>query len=154
MKQIVLLLAFLGTLSLAQTGPHVIFDANVDAPLTARERAMVNEAFGTYAQQYVFSQPHTEREIKDLLRNRVKIVQLQRAKYENEPRFQNLPQLQNQALYDVYNPNIMRDMTYNASTFNILKYSINHHPTEEVTYQFGDTFITIVPQKRGTIKRR
>ncbi|MDO5509456.1 MAG: hypothetical protein Q4F57_02055 [Weeksellaceae bacterium] len=154
MKQIFLIVAFMGSLVFGQTGPHVIFDANVDAPLTARERAMIVEAFGDKAQAYVFDQPFTERDLKDFLRNRVKVIRLDRAKYQNEPMYQNLPQLQNVGLYDVHNSSVIRDMVYNESTFNILKYDINHHPVKEEIYQFGDYFITILPQKRGTIKRR
>ncbi len=53
--------------------PLAKYNDNVKMPLTPIERAQIIEAYGAYADEYVFSNPHRLKSIKHTLRNRVVI---------------------------------------------------------------------------------
>ncbi|WP_452218460.1 hypothetical protein [Lacinutrix undariae] len=129
--------------SLKQNIPLVKYDANVNAPLTILETNFIKEVYGEKANAYVFNRPQRVKDIKNLLRNRVVIMDV-----PNERDQKKAPLLSQVPLFDYYVKNLKRDMVFNAQTFNPLKYLFNVNGLEGKMYRVDNTnyFILIKSQ--------
>ena len=130
----------------AQTSSHIFFPENVKAPLTSKEKAQIEEVYGRGA-TFVMERPSLLRNIKDLLRNRIEVIELPYEKAQGGKEYREARDLTKTDLYTAYNQNLTRDMTY-SSGFNILKYAVNIYPVQPTVYKLGNHYITILPQAR------
>ncbi|MDO5655596.1 MAG: hypothetical protein Q4G27_05600 [Flavobacteriaceae bacterium] len=125
---------------------RIYFSDNVKAPLTTKERAQIEEVYGRGA-TFVMERPSLLRNIKDLLRNRIEVMEIPLEKARGSDELMNATDLSTTALYTAYNPNLTRDLVYSAN-FNILKYQINPYPVKREIYKLGNYYISILPQNR------
>jgi len=100
------------------------FDDNVKLPLTTKERAQIIEVYGDSAEKYVFSNPHRLKNIKQILRNRVKIKLITEEKDKKK-----CSKLSEITINDGYVSGIKRDKVFNPKTFNPLKYNFEFYST-------------------------
>lgn len=108
------------------------YGANVEAPLTAKERAQIVEVFGDQAQQMVFDRPQRLKDIKQLLRNRIEIKTVV-GDYKPCPLLSEVP------LFDVYVSDLKRDVVFDPQNFNILKYNIQFSYQAPLMYKVDGT---------------
>lgn len=115
-----------------------------NVPLTTKELSDLEEIYGNRLQDRVLSRPNVLAEIKDILRNRIDIIEL------NDLRDQKPCTLLSQvALYKVFNPEVRRDRDFNPSTFNPLKYAFNYRLKGASIYRVDDTNYFIVIKARS-----
>lgn len=126
---------------------HVHFASNVDAPLTTKEKLQFEQVYGKDA-TYVMQKPSLLKNLKDLIRNRVEVMELPYEKVQGVAEYMDAKDLTTIELYNVYNPSLTHDMQYSAQNFNILKYAINFFPQEREIYKLGNHYITILPQAK------
>jgi len=118
---------------------HVVYNDNVNAPLTAHELALITEVYGEHAEEDILSKPQRLKDIKHILRNRVEIIEISEGKDLSS--FTNLSTI---PLFNPYNKGLSRDAFYNASTFNPLKYQFNFYSREgSQTYRFDNSQVLI-----------
>ena len=119
---------------------HVVYNDNVDAPLTANELAQIVEVYGEHAEEDILSKPQRLKDVKHILRNRVEIIELPGKDLSS---FENLSAV---PLFNHYNKGLSRDASYNPSTFNPLKYQFNFYSREgSKTYRFDNSqFLVII----------
>ena len=112
--------------------------------LSAKELSNLHEVFGVHLQDHILNRPNMLAEIKDVLRNRVQIVQL-----KNPADQKATSMLSEVALYTAYNPDIERDKRFDPSTFNPLKYAFNYRLSGASMYRVDQTdyFIIIKPRR-------
>ena len=147
MKRFLFSMLFIITGFLSAQQTHVYFPDNVNAPLTANEKVKFEQVFGKDA-TYVMERPSLLKNLKDLVRNRVEVIQIPAEKAQGAEIFRNAKDLTMTELYTVYNANLTNDMQYSAQSFNILKYAINFFPQEKEYYKLGNYYITILPQAK------
>lgn len=149
MKNLLVCLFFVvsGLLSAQQLEGYIYFPNNVDNPLTSLEKRKIREAYKNNT-SFIYSNPIMLKNIKDLMRNRVKVFYLTPRKASGSKAYKNARLLSTVPLYDVYNKNVQYDITYNDRTFNILKYQLDFYPKKREIYKLGDYYITVLPQKR------
>lgn len=122
---------------------HVVYNDNVDAPLTSNELRQITEVYGEHAEEDILSKPQRLKDTKHILRNRIEIIE---APGKDLSSFTNLSTV---PLFNPYNKNLSRDVSFNASTFNPLKYQFNFYSREgSKTYRFDNSpyLITIKSQ--------
>ena len=119
---------------------HVVYNDNVDAPLTAKELQQITEVYGEHAEEDILSKPQRLKDVKHILRNRVEIIEHPGKDLSS---FENLSTV---PLFNHYNKGLSRDASYNASTFNPLKYQFNFYSREgSKTYRFDNSqFLVII----------
>ncbi|RAJ11801.1 hypothetical protein [Olleya aquimaris] len=125
----------------------VKYDKNVDAPLTAKELAMLKEVYQDKLQKYVLSNKQRVKDFKHLLRNRIVITEI--PNMTDDSKYTLLSKVK---LFNNYNPNLTRDETFNSSTFNPLKYNLGFFTSGSSIFKIDNTnyYIIIKPQ---TIKK-
>jgi hypothetical protein len=121
----------------------VKFGKNVDAPLTAQELSMIKEVYQDKLDAYVLSKPQKVKNLKHLLRNRIVIKEITNLK--DDDKYTLLSEVE---LFDIYNPSLKRDVAFNKSTFNPLKYNLEFYRMGSIIYKIDGTnfFIIIKPQ--------
>ncbi|WGD33838.1 hypothetical protein [Olleya sp. YS] len=121
----------------------VNYDKNVDAPLTAKELAMLKEVYQDKLEEYVLSNAQRVKDFKHLLRNRLVIREIPNVTDESKYTL-----LSSVKLFNNYNPDLKRDDTFNSSTFNPLKYNLGFFTSGSSIYKIDNTnyFIIIKPQ--------
>jgi len=97
---------------------------NVNPPLTFLENAMLEEVYKDKLQDYILSQPQRLKSIKNILRNRVEIIEV------NGKDISSLKKLSEVALFNNYNADLKRDVVFDKSRFNPLKYQFNFYSRE------------------------
>ena len=118
---------------------HVIYNDNVDAPLTATELQQINEVYGAHAEEDILSKDQRLRDVKHILRNRVEIIEHPGKDLSSFTNLSTVP------LFNHYNAGLSRDASYNASTFNPLKYQFNFYSREgSKTYRFDNSQYLII----------
>lgn len=149
MKHLLVCLLFVvsGLLSAQQLEGYVYFPNNVEEPLTSLEKKKIREAYKNNT-SFVYDNPAMLKNIKDLMRNRIKVFYLSPQKANGSKAYKNAILLDTVPLYDVYNKNVQHDITYNERTFNVLKYQLDFYPKKREIYKLGDYYITVLPQKR------
>ena len=149
MKKLLILLSFfaLSTSAFSQSEKpiqHANFGADLDAPLTTKERGYINEVYGDYANELVYNNPHRLKSFKNILRNRVVIN-----RYDDK-NLTSMTNLSEVPLANSINKSINRDGFFNANNFNPLKYNFGFFSRNESHqyYRVDNTqyVITILPQ--------
>lgn len=117
----------------------VKYDKNVDAPLTAKELAMLKEVYQDKLDKYVLSNKQRVKDFKHLLRNRIVIKELPNITDDSKYTL-----LSTVKLFNSYNPNLKRDDTFNSSTFNPLKYNLDFFRIGSIIYKIDNTNYYII----------
>lgn len=118
---------------------HVIYNDNVEAALTANELKQINEVYGEHAEEDILSKPQRLKDVKHILRNRIEIMELPGKDLSSFTNLSTVP------LFNHYNKALNRDASYNASTFNPLKYQFNFYSREgSKTYRFDNSQYLVV----------
>jgi hypothetical protein len=124
----------------AQTDNIVKYTANIKAPLTHKENVQLQEVYGDMLQDYVLNNPQRLKDIKNILRKRVSVVEI--------PNFNKEVALLSQVpLFNNYNKKLRRKR-FNKDTFNPLKYNFEFHSKGTKIYRVDRTnyYIVIKPQ--------
>lgn len=124
----------------------VKYKENVKAPLTVKELNMLKEAYTDQLEKYVLSNPQRLKDMKHLLRNRIKIKAMPELTGYSE-KYITLSQA---GLFDSYNKNLILDTSYNPNTFNPLKYNLQFFGRGQHLYRIDNTdyFILIKSQQQ------
>ena len=145
-KQIILaLLLFLTVNAYSQRSihknslPEISYASNIENSLTAEELKKITEAYGEYSKKYVLDNPERLRSVKNILRNRVIIKQINSVNEQKEA-----PLLSTVSLFDSYVPNISRDLNFNPDTFNPLKYNFEFYSKSASMFKVDNTNYYII----------
>ena len=119
------------------------FAENVKMPLSQDEENKLKEVFADSYQNYILNIPAHLKRYKNLLRNRVEILKLDKKIDQKECSL--LSQI---ALFDAFNKNLKRDLVFNKNNFNPLKYNFNFFSKGNLLYRVDNTnyFILIKSQ--------
>ncbi|MEZ4802231.1 MAG: hypothetical protein R2797_05610 [Gelidibacter sp.] len=123
----------------------IVYQANVDAPLTDKEDKMIREVYGDNTQKVVFENPQLLKDLKSLLRNRMEIIQISDPMKQKATKMLSEMPLNNQ-----YNPNLKRSVFKDVESFNPLVYSLDFFAKGSYLYRIDNTdyFIKIISQYR------
>ncbi|OIQ21633.1 hypothetical protein [Lacinutrix sp. MedPE-SW] len=115
--------------------PVINYNENVNADLTKKELAFIKEVYADKANEYVLSKPQRIKDIKNILRNRISIVE-----HANKDLSSYKP-LSSVKLFNNYNKTLTRDNVFNMETFNPLKYNFNFYTRDmsTITYRIDNT---------------
>ncbi|MEZ4792981.1 MAG: hypothetical protein R2783_05840 [Gelidibacter sp.] len=111
----------------------VVFDENVNEPLTAKELAQIEEVYGAETQASVLDRSQRIKDIKNILRNRVEIINA------GEKDLSSFPKLSQVELFNDFMPNLTRDFSFNPENFNPLKYKFNFYSRNASIYWVDNT---------------
>lgn len=111
----------------------VVFDENVNESLTGQELAQIREVYGDKTEEYVLNHSQRVKDIKNILRNRVEIVDA------GSKDLSGLPKLSQVKLFNDYVPNLIRDFSFNPKNFNPLKYKFNFYSRNSEIYWVDNT---------------
>ncbi|MBC7694236.1 MAG: hypothetical protein H7141_02190 [Burkholderiales bacterium] len=102
----------------------------------------IQEIYGGKMQEFAQNDPEHLVRLKDLIDNRIKIIES--AAFAEE-KYVKLSTIE---LLNKYNPDLKRDLTYDPITFNPLKYNLNFFSTKPEVYRIDNTdyLIVITPQ--------
>lgn len=115
-----------------------------NGPLTSKELTNLEEVYGNRLHERVLSRPNVLAEIKDILRNRIDIIEI------SDPRDQKACTLLSEvALYKAFNPDVRRDRGFNPSSFNPLKYAFNFRMKGASMYRVDNTNYFIMVKARS-----
>jgi len=126
------------------------FPENVDAPLTKKEKTMIDEVYQSKASELIYNKKEKLEDIKHLLRNRILIYE------DTNPKTQKKCKLLSEVpLLSTHNKNLKRDAKFNVSTFNPLKYQLDFFANGTYVYRIDNTnyFIQITSQYRKKLKK-
>ena len=121
----------------------VSYNENVNQPLSFEELSFIKEVYGDYAQRDILNRPQRLKDVKNILRNRLEIVNIP------NPNNQKLCKLLSEVpLFDAYVDNLKRDVVFNKNTFNPLKYVFDFYSRGGAIYRVDNTnyFIKIKSQ--------
>jgi len=146
---VALVFCLLATSLIAQTNnqrqplPLVTYNQNVDAPLTQIEKNQLQDVYGDKLQAYVLSQPQRLKAIKNILRNRVEVVEISNPRDQKDCKL-----LSEVTLFNYYVNDLKRDQLFNKSNFNPLKYNFDFYSRGSHMYRVDNTnyFIIIKSQ--------
>ena len=118
----------------------VVFKPNVNFPLNGEEKRMLTEVYGETLQNNVLDNPQRLKSIKNILRNRVQILNI--IDYPKD--YELLSQV---PLFDKYNSSLKRE-TFNKSEFNPLRYNFDFYAKQTQVFRVDNTdyYIVIKPQ--------
>lgn len=124
----------------------VKYKDNVKTPLTMKERSMLEEVYADKLERYVLSRPSRLKDLKHLLRNRIEI-KLMPDLVEYTQKYKTLSEA---GLFNSYNKNLKFDTSFNAETFNPLKYNMEFYGRGSRIYRIDNTnyFIIIKSQQQ------
>ena len=118
--------------------PVVVYDENVNDPLTSDELLKIKEVYGDRAENDILSHSQRLKDVKNILRNRVEIVD---AGDKDMSSFTKLSQVE---LFNDFTPNLSRDLNFNPSDFNPLKYKFDFYSRNSAIYSVDNTIYYIV----------
>lgn len=123
----------------------VEYNENVNAPLSANEKLQLTAVYGDKLQEYILSKPQRLMAIKNILRNRIEIIELADRKDQKECTL-----LSEVSLFNYYVPELKRDIVFNKNTFNPLKYNFSFYSRGSHMYRVDNTnyFILIKSQHK------
>ncbi len=117
-----------------QSIKHVVYKGNVDNSLTGKELKQLKEVYGDALEKDVLNIPQRLKDIKNILRNRVRIAYVpDLSKHKPCKLLSEVP------LFDAYVNNLKRDVVFNQKTFNPLKYAFPFYGTRTEIYQVDNT---------------
>ena len=128
---------------LKQPLPLVQYDKNVEGPLNAIELKQLKEVYGDQLNNYVLSRPNFLKAVKDILRNRVEIIELSDPKDQKECTL-----LSQVPVLSAFVSDLKRDQFFDRSTFNPLKYNFRFFNRGASMYRVDNTnyFILVKSQ--------
>ena len=123
----------------------VTYNDNVNQPLTLKEKTQLTEVYGDQLQSLILNRPQRLKDVKDILRNRVKIGL---ASDNEKSRF--APLLSTVPLFKNYNTKLQRDGSFDKNNFNPLKYQFDFHGFSFSMFRIdnSDYVVMIIPQRR------
>lgn len=125
-------------------GPQPIrFNSNTNASLNNAELAKLKEVYGAALKTEILDRPTRVLTIKEILRNRVILREI------TDPNKQKpCPKLSEIPLFDAFVSTLKRDVVFNPSSFNPLKYDFRYHRPGFQLFRVDNTnyFIIIKPQ--------
>lgn len=128
------------TASLKSSLPEIHYNSNVDQPLTEKELNQIKEVYGEFANKYVLDHPERLRSVKNILRNRIIISQLNDPKYRSEAKL-----LSSVSLFNSFVEDIQRDQRFDPTTFNPLKYNFEFYSKHASAFRVdGTNYIIII----------
>lgn len=116
----------------------VKYNDNVNAPFTAKELAQIKEVYGENLQKLVLDRPQRVKDVKNILRNRVEIKQLKPEEIKDCPALSEVP------LFNNYVSTLKRDLNFNPTEFNPLKYQFHFYGTGASMYKVDGTNYYII----------
>ncbi len=126
----------ISSLTNAQTDNIVKLTANIKAPLTHKENVQLQEVYGEMLYEYVLNNPQRLKDIKNILRKRVSVVEI--------PNFNKEGALLSQIpLFNNYNKNLRRKR-FKKDTFNPLKYYFDFYSKGTKIYRVDRTNYYII----------
>lgn len=115
------------------------YNENVKLPLNNGELSNIEEVYGEFTNQYVLDNPNKLKVVKNILRNRVKVY------LEDKKDISSLKRLSQVPLSKGYNNGLKRDVYFDVSTFNPLKYDFNYNSRDKTKrYRVDNTNYVIV----------
>ncbi|TJY37256.1 hypothetical protein [Pontimicrobium aquaticum] len=131
---------FISSLTLtvnAQSGSKtIVFNENIKTPLNGAEKDMLTEVYGEHLKMNILDNPQRLKSIKNILRNRVKIVDLSSFKKD----YKLLSQV---PLFNKYNSSLKREL-FDKATFNPLKYSFDFYAKQTQVFRVDNTNYYII----------
>lgn len=123
--------------------PVIKFRDNVKAPLTNIERAQIEEVYGEFAEEFIYSNPFRLLSVKNILRNRVVIELL-----TDNGKMKDCTKLSEVTVFNSFVKGLSRDEVFNPKNFNPLKYNFIFHSRAASIYHVDDTnyYISIKSQ--------
>ncbi len=123
----------------------VAYNDNVKQSLTTQEMDFLVEAYDDKLEEYILSRPQRLKDVKDILRNRVKIELA-----SNNEKSPYMPLLSTVPLFTNYNSKLERDVYFDKNDFNPLKYQFHFHGFGTAMYRIDNTnyVVIIKPQQR------
>ncbi|NNE32716.1 MAG: hypothetical protein HKN40_10130 [Winogradskyella sp.] len=142
----ILIVCFLAN-SQQKNNISINYPQNVEAALSSKEKAMIEEVYKTESKALVFDNPKYLKELKHLMRNRILIYKEDNAKFQKQTKL-----LSEVPLFNDYNKDLKRDINFNSSEFNPLKYKLDFFANGTYVYRIDNTnyFIQITSQHRST----
>ena len=125
--------------------PLANYSDNVNSPLTSIERQQLQEVYGDKLQTYVLSKPDRLKAIKNILRNRISIIQITNPRNQKETKL-----LSEVPLFDYYVSGLKRDNVFNKNTFNPLKYNFDFYKRGSAIYKVDNTNYFIIIKAQHT----
>ncbi len=113
--------------------PIVVYDENVNDPLTSLELAKIHEVYGDNAEVYILNRAQRVKDIKNILRNRVRVVDA------GTKDLSGLPKLSQVELFNDFIPSVRRDFPFSPENFNPLKYKFNFYSRNSEIYWVDNT---------------
>jgi hypothetical protein len=143
---VLILLFFSGNLFSQKSLGTIVFPQEVSSPLTVLEQEQLLEVFGDSFDQMVLNNPTQLRNMKFLLRSRIKIVA------SSKKDLSQIPSLSDLDLFTTYNQNIQRPATFDKSNFNPLIYQFQWFSPIQQIYRIENTdlLLQIIPQHAFT----
>lgn len=93
----------------------------------------MQEVYGSYWNELVKVDSDRQKVLTDLLENRVQISEVPYSEGEKYEKLSSVP------LFNKYNSELKRDVTFDVNTFNILKYDMNFFSKRELIYRVDGT---------------
>ena len=123
----------------------VSYGSNVDNALRKDELKKIKDVFGDRTNDLILSNPNYLKDIKNLLRNRIRIFEIKDVSKQKKTKL-----LSQVPLNTTYNPDLSRDLEFKLESFNPLKYQFDFFSKGTYLYQIDDTnyFIQISSQYR------
>lgn len=104
------------------------------------------EVFADKTQELVVSNPDRLALYNDFLDNRVKVIESPKSGDDKYTKLSTIP------LMNKYNPNLTRDVVFDPSNFNVLKYAVDILPKSPMIYRVDNTDYLIVIQPQALNK--
>ena len=98
----------------------------------------ISEVFADQLQQLVLSDPQRLKNLNAILNQRYEVVDFT---YKSDEKH---PKLSSVRLFNKYNPNLQRDVIFDKSTFNILRYDLDFYAPTDKIYRIDDTNLIII----------
>ena len=114
--------------------PVIDYDDNLNKPLTTVELSQIKEVYGDKTDEYVLNRPQRVKDIKNILRNRI-----QYKLAEPGTTIKECPLLSEVPLFNNYVTNLNRDVDFNPTTFNPLKYKFSFYTRGASIYKVDNT---------------
>ncbi|MFK7831925.1 MAG: hypothetical protein AB8B52_01500 [Winogradskyella sp.] len=119
--------------------PLAKYNTNVNAPLTAKERAQIIEVYGDAADKMVFNIPSRLKSIKHILRNRVVIKRI-----TDEKNKKPCPKLSEIEFYGEPESSKKVIASFNPDSFNPLQFNFNFYSRAAGLFQVDNTNYYII----------
>jgi hypothetical protein len=137
-----------GTVFSQNSVKPIQFPADTSDPLNANELSQLKEVYGDFLKDYLLDRPNQLRNMKFLLRSRIKIIRVPNKDLSGFQKLSDLP------LFSNYNRNIKRPSEFDSATFNPLIYGFQWFSPNQQMFQIDNTdlLLQIIPQDVFSIK--